>query len=107
MLVPKHYNIKNQENFDLEYPVKKMDVIDLNEDTGLGYVDAAARSTTGYFFTVPKGGKIPNNFNFDYQPDRMANPRHYIFDGPVYLCNKKLCLDIANPGFDANLAVKL
>ena len=107
MLVPKHYNVKNQENFDLEYPVKKMDVINLNEDTSLGYVDAAARSTTGYFFTVPTGGKIPNNFNFDYQPDRMERPRHYIFDGPVYLCNKKLCLDIANPGFDPKLAVKL
>jgi len=112
MLVPKQtienfHDIKQQQHFELEYPVKKMDVVDLKEDSALGYVDAAARSTTGYFFIVPPGGKIPDNFDFNFQPDRMAKPSHYIFDGPVYLCNKKICLDVKNPGFDPRLAIKL
>ena len=112
MLVPKQtienfHDIKQQQHFELEYPVKKMDVVDLKEDSALGYVDAAARSTTGYFFIVPPDGKIPDNFDFNFQPDRMAKPSHYIFDGPVYLCNKKICLDVKNPGFDPRLAIKL
>jgi hypothetical protein len=112
MLVPKQtienfHDIKQQQHFELEYSVRKMDVVDLKNDSVLGYVEAATQSTTGYFFTVPPGGKIPDNFDFNFQPDRMAKPSHYIFDGPVYLCNRKICLDVKNPGFDPRLAIKL
>ena len=37
-------------------------------------------STTPWFFVVPGKLKIDKSFNFNYQPDRLQIPKHYIFN---------------------------
>jgi hypothetical protein len=41
---------------------------------------AATLSTTPWFFVVPGKLKIDKSFNFNYQPDRLQIPKHYIFN---------------------------
>jgi hypothetical protein len=44
---------------------------------------------------------------FNYQPNRLAKPCHYILGDELYLCNKKLVLDPKNPGLDLKFGVKI
>jgi hypothetical protein len=60
--------------------------------------------------------KIVDSFNFDFQPDRLKNACHYIFNcrnpvngleyghGAVLLYNKKLTLKTTSPGLDFTLS---
>ena len=43
------------------------------------YHAAARKSTTPWFFAVFAKLSIANNFNWTWQPDRMQQPKHYIF----------------------------
>ena len=43
------------------------------------YHAAARKSTTPWFFAVFAKLSIANNFNWAWQPDRMQQPKHYIF----------------------------
>ena len=72
-------------------------------------------SDTDYFFAVFPKLDIVDSFKFDFQPDRMKNPCHYIFNcknpvigleyghGAVLLYNKKLVLDTIQSGIDFTL----
>ena len=73
------------------------------------YHAALNASNTPWAFTVFAKLKVNNNFNFDWQPDRLQMPKHYIFyatnpvNGLVYghqamiAYNKNLTL--RNPGY--------
>jgi len=136
------YDIDRSVHFDLEYDVKPMDIIFISYDepsaeerfnalkskyprtkwskgvTGqtLAYVTAALMSETDYFFAVFPKLEIVDSFRFDFQPDRMKNPCHYIFNcknpvngleyghGAVLLYNKKLVLETTDPGLDFTLS---
>ena len=79
------------------------------------YKAAAAISTTPWFFAVFAKTEVLPDFKFDYQPDRMQQPKHYIFhsrnplNGLEYgamninLYNRQLVLDTV-PGLDFTLS---
>jgi hypothetical protein len=79
------------------------------------YRAAAELSTTPWFFAVFAKLKIDPTFDFMWQPDRMQEPKHYIFhahnpvNGLVYghqamiAYNKKLVLTNTAPGLDFTL----
>lgn len=79
------------------------------------YKAAAAISTTPWFFAVFAKTEVLPYFKFDYQPDRMQQPKHYIFhsrnplNGLEYgamninLYNRQLVLDTV-PGLDFTLS---
>ena len=136
------YDIDRIVHFDLEYKVRPMDIVFISYDepgaeqryktlkekfprarwsrgvTGqtLAYVAAALMSETDYFFAVFPKIDIVDNFKFDFQPDRLKNPSHYIFDcynevidctyghDGVILYNKKLVLETKKPGLDFTLS---
>jgi hypothetical protein len=136
------YDIDRSVNFELEYDVKPMDIIFISYDEPsaekrfntlkekhprakwckgvsgqtLAYITAASMSETDYFFAVFPKLEIVDTFKFDFQPDRMKNPCHYIFNcknpvngleyghGAVLLYNKKLVLETTNPGLDFTLS---
>jgi len=138
------YDIDRSVHFDLEYKVRPMDIIFISYDepsaqqrfdtlkskfprakwcknvTGQteAYMTAARMSDTDYFFAVFPKLEIVDSFKFDFQPDRMKNPCHYIFNcknpvngleyghGAVLLYNKKLVLQTTNPGLDFTLSAK-
>ena len=93
-------------NFELDYDVKKLDVFRLDEDTMLNHVLLASKSTTDYFIAIPPGVDVPDDFDYDFQPDRLAKPCHYLI-GDVRVLNKNLCMDKSNLAFDPKLAIKL
>ena len=77
---------------------------------------AAMMSDTDYFFAVFPKIDIVDDFKFDFQPDRLKNPCHYIFncynevidctyghDG-VILYNKGLVMKTTKPGLDFTLS---
>lgn len=82
----------------------------------MAYHTAAGMSETGYFFAVFPKIDIVDTFQFDFQPDRMKNPSHYIFDcynevidctyghDGIILFNKKLVLETIAPGLDFTLS---
>jgi hypothetical protein len=77
---------------------------------------AAMMSETDYFFAVFPKIDIVDEFKFDFQPDRLKNPSHYIFDcynevidctyghDGVILYNKKLVMETIKPGLDFTLS---
>jgi hypothetical protein len=79
------------------------------------YRAAAELSTTPWFFAVFAKLKIDPLFNFNWQPDRLQEPKHYIFhatnpvNGLVYghmsmiAYNKKLVLENTATGLDFTL----
>lgn len=79
------------------------------------YKTAAALSTTPWFFAVFAKTEVLPNFKFDYQPDRMQQPKHYIFHSKnpvndleygamnINLYNRQLVLD-TQPGLDFTLS---
>ena len=86
------------------------------EGQTLAYHTAAGMSDTDYFFAVFPKIDVVDNFKFDFQPDRMKNPCHYIFDcynevidctyghDAIILYNKKLVLHTISPGLDFTLS---
>ena len=79
------------------------------------YQAAARLSTTPWFFAVFAKLQIEPNFDWTWQPDRLQEPKHYIFhalnpvNGLVYghqamiAYNKKLVLDNPGVGLDFTL----
>ena len=136
------YDIDRAVHYDYDYPVTLMDIVFISYDEPsaearykklkekfprakwskgvrgqtLAYMAAASMSETDYFFAVFPKIDIVDNFNFDYQPDRLKNPCHYIFDcynevtdctyghDGVILYNKKLVMRTKNPGLDFTLS---
>ena len=82
------------------------------------YQTAARASNTEYFYAVFAKLKVDKDFAFDFVPDTLKSPRHYIFDcynpviGYTYghqaiiLYNKKLVLENDGTGLDFTLAQK-
>lgn len=137
-----YYDIDRIVNYDLEYNVRPMDIIFISYDEPsaekrynelkqrfprakwakdivgqtLAYMAAASMSDTEYFFAVFPKLEIVDSFKFDFQPDRLKNPCHYIFNcknpvngleyghGAVLLYNKKLVMETTNPGLDFTLS---
>ena len=136
------YDIDRHVHFELDYQIKPMDIIFISYDEPsaekrfkelvqkhprakwvkstmgqtLTYMTAAAKSETDYFFAVFPKLEIVDSFKFDFQPDRMKNPCHYIFNcynpvtdltyghGAVLLYNKKLVMQTDKPGLDFTLS---
>ena len=79
------------------------------------YKAAAKISTTPWFFAVFAKTEVLPDFKFDYQPDRMQQPKHYIFHSKnpvngleygamnINLYNRQLVLD-TQPGLDFTLS---
>jgi hypothetical protein len=79
------------------------------------YKAAAQMSTTPWFFAVFAKTEVLHDFKFDFQPDRLQEPKHYIFhsrnplNGLEYgamninLYNRQLTLDTV-PGLDFTLS---
>jgi len=136
------YDIERSVNFDMDYDVQPMDIIFISYDEPsaekrfkdlkakfprakwskgvkgqtLAYMAAAGISKTDYFFAVFPKLEIVDTFKFDFQPDRMKNPCHYIFNcknpvnsleyghGSVLLYNKELVMKTTRPGLDFTLS---
>lgn len=79
------------------------------------YQAAARLSTTPWFFAVFAKLEVDPNFDWNWQPDRMQQPKHYIFhaynpvNGLTYghqamiAYNKKMVLENAGAGLDFTL----
>ena len=140
--IKQFYDIERHVNYPLDYKVKDMDIIFLSYDEpnaeaqfknlhskfprakwckgigsrALAYITAAQMSNTDYFFFVTPKHEIVDTFNFTYQPDRLKNPCHYIFNarnpvngleyghGAVLLYNKELVIKTVKPGLDFTLS---
>lgn len=136
------YDIQRSVHYDLEYEVKPMDIVFISYDEPsaekryqklkekfprakwvkghmtqtLAYVAAAMESSTDYFFAVFPKSELAPEFDFSFQPDRLRNPCHYIFDcyipvidlrygwGGVILYNKKLIFETLKPGLDFTMS---
>lgn len=82
------------------------------------YKAAAALSETPWFFTVFAKLEVDPTFDWSWQPDRMQDAKHYIFNarnpvnGLVYghqamiVYNKRLTLATDTPGLDFTLSQK-
>jgi hypothetical protein len=140
--IEQFYDIERSVHFDLEYEVKPMDIIfisyhepgaekrynklkerfprakwvkDIQGQT-VAYIMAAANSETAYFYAVFPKIDVVDEFHFDFQPDRLKNPSHYIFDcynevidctyghDGIILYNKKLVMETTEPGLDFTLS---
>lgn len=140
--IKQFYDIDRIMNFDLEYTAKPMDIIFLSYDEPnaeehwqklkarfprakrshgvkgrtLAYHTAAEMSETDYFFAVFPTIDIDQEFDFEFQPDRLKEACHYIFhcrnpvNGLQYghraiiLYNKRLCLSTTHPKLDFTLS---
>ena len=136
------YDIKRSVHYDLEYEVKPMDIVFISYDEPsaekrynklkqkfprakwvkgqptqtLAYLAAAMSSDTDYFFAVFPKSELAPDFDFSFQPDRLRNPCHYIFDchipvidlrygwGGVILYNKQLVFKTPKPGLDFTMS---
>ena len=136
------YDIDRSVHFDLDYDVRPMDIIFLSYDEPnaeenwkklkarfprakrshgvkgrtLAYHTAAAMSETDYFFAVFPTIEIAEDFDFEFQPDRLREACHYIFHcknpvngleyghRAVILYNKHLCLSTIHPRLDFTLS---
>ena len=140
--VQQFYDIQRSVHYDLEYEVKPMDIIFISYDEPsaekrynklkekfprskwvkgvqgqtLAYLSAAMLSETDYFFAVFPKSELAPGFDFSFQPDRLRNPCHYIFDchipviglrygwGGVILYNKNLVFKTPRPGLDFTMS---
>ena len=136
------YDIERHVHFDLDYEVKPMDIVFISYDEPganerfeklkskyprakwckniqgqtKAYQTAANMSETDYFFAVFPKIDVVDDFKFDFQPDRLKNACHYIFDcynsvidctyghDGIILYNKKLVLETSDPGLDFTLS---
>ena len=140
--IKQFYDFDRTVHFDFDYNVKPMDIVFISYDEPkaeerfnklkskfprakwskgvvgqtFAYMSAAMMSETDYFFAVFPKIDIVEDFNFDFQPDRMKNPCHYIFDcynevidctyghDGVILYNKQLVMETHKPGLDFTLS---
>ena len=140
--IKQFHDIDRNVNFDMDYPIRPMDIIFISYDEPsaekrfktlkekyprakwckgvqgqtLAYMTAAQMSDTDYFFAVFPKLEIVDSFKFDFQPDRLKNPCHYIFNcknpvngleyghGAVLLYNKNLVMNTPKPGLDFTLS---
>jgi len=140
--IKQFYDFDRTVHFDLDYNVRVMDIIFISYDEPsaekrynelkakyprakwlkniegqtMAYHKAAMTSETDYFFAVFPKIEIVDSFKFDFQPDRMKNACHYIFNcknpvngleyghGAVLLYNKKLTLQTLKPSLDFTLS---
>ena len=136
------YDIKRSVNYELDYEVKPMDIVFISYDEPsaesrykklkakfprakwckgvrgqtLAYITAANMSDTDYFFAVFPKNELADDFDFSFQPDRLRNPCHYIFDcyiksidlrygwGGVILYNKDLVYKTTKPDLDFTMS---
>ncbi len=136
------YDVQRSVHYDLEYNAKPMDIIFISYDEPsadlrynklkerfprakwckgiqgqtLAYVTAATMSDTDYFFAVFPKNELAEEFDFSFQPDRLRNPCHYIFDcyipaidlrygwGGVILYNKDLVYKTSKPELDFTMS---
>ena len=82
------------------------------------YHAAANLSNTEWFYAVFAKHEPIDSFNYDWQPDRLKAPCHYIFNGineinkleyghsGVILYEKNLVLQTTDPGLDFTLSAK-
>lgn len=136
------YDVDRSVHFNLDYDVRPMDIIFLSYDEPnaeenwkklkarfprakrshgvkgrtLAYHTAAAMSETDYFFAVFPTIEIADDFDFEFQPDRLREACHYIFHcrnpvngleyghRAVILYNKHLCLSTIHPRLDFTLS---
>jgi hypothetical protein len=140
--IKQFYDIERCVHFDMEYEHRPMDIIFLSYDEpnaeenwkklkkkfprakrshGVkgrtqAYHTAASMSETDYFFAVFPTIEIAEDFDFEFQPDRLREPCHYIFHcknpvngleyghRAVILYNKHLCLSTIHPSLDFTLS---
>lgn len=140
--VVQFYDIQRSVHYDLDYQVKPMDVVFISYDEPsaekrylslkeriprakwckgvkgqtLAYMTAATMSDTDYFFAVFPKNDVAEEFDFTFQPDRLRDPCHYIFDcyippidlrygwGAIVLYNKKLVLQTNKPDLDFTMS---
>jgi len=136
------YDIDRIVHYDLDYEARPMDIIFISYDEPgaserfeklkqnyprakwckniqgqtKAYHTAASMSDTDYFFAVFPKIDLVDSFDFTFQPDRLKNPSHYIFDcynevidctyghDGVILYNKRLVLDTTEPGLDFTMS---
>jgi hypothetical protein len=136
------YDFDRIVHYDLDYDVHLMDIIFISYDEPgaekrynnlkqrfprakwskgvrgqtLAYMSAANLSTTDYFFAVFPKIDLVEDFDFTFQPDRLRNPCHYIFDcynkvidctyghDGVILYNKQLVMQTTKPGLDFTMS---
>jgi len=136
------YDIQRSVHYDLDYDVKPMDIVFISYDEPsaeqrynklkerfprakwckgimgqtLAYITAASMSDTDYFFAVFPKNELSEDFDFSFQPDRLRNPCHYIFDcyipsidlrygwGGVILYNKDLVYKTTKPDLDFTMS---
>jgi len=136
------YDMDRSVHFDFDYDVRPMDIIFLSYDEpnaeenwkklkekfprakrshGVkgrtqAYHTAATMSETDYFFAVFPTIEIAEDFDFEFQPDRLREACHYIFHcknpvngleyghRAVILYNKHLCLSTIHPRLDFTLS---
>ena len=136
------YDIDRIVHYDLSYDIKPMDIIFISYDEPgaekrfnelkkkyprakwvknvlgqtLAYVTAAIESETDYFYAVFPKIDLVDSFDFSFQPDRLKNPCHYIFDcynevidctyghDGVILYNKQLVMTTTKPGLDFTMS---
>jgi hypothetical protein len=79
------------------------------------YCAAAELSTTPWFFAVFAKLEVSSSFDWSWQPDRLQEPKHYIFHAynpvngleyghqAIIAYNRKLVLENAAPGLDFTL----
>lgn len=140
--IKQFYDIERSVHYDFDYNVRPMDIVFISYDEPgaeqrfnklktkfprakwckgvqgqtLAYMTAAMMSETDYFFAVFPKIDLVDDFQFDFQPDRLKNPCHYIFDcynevidctyghDGVILYNKRLVLETTSPGLDFTLS---
>ena len=136
------YDVERSVHYDLDYSINPMDIVFISYDEPsaekrynklkekfprakwskgvqgqtLAYMAAAQMSKTEYFFAVFPKSELADEFDFTFQPERLRNPCHYIFDcynsvidltygwGGVILYNKALVMKTAKPGLDFTLS---
>ena len=110
-----------EENYThLKWAAERANNIRIHRSSGVNgrvaaYCAAAELSTTPWFFAVFAKLEINPNFDWTWQPDRLQEPKHYIFHAfnPVnelvyghqamIAYNKKLVLENTAPGLDFTL----
>ena len=137
------YDIERIVHYELDYNVRPMDIIFISYDEPgalerfeklkqnyprakwckniqgqtKAYHTAASMSDTDYFFAVFPKIDLVDTFDFSFQPDRLKNSCHYIFDcynevidctyghDGVILYNKQLVLTTTDPGLDFTMSM--
>ena len=104
----------------LKWAAERANTVNIHRSSGVNgrvaaYQAAAELSTTPWFFAVFAKLYVDTGFDWSWQPDRMQEPKHYIFhahnpvNGLEYghmsmiAYNKKLVLENTAPGLDFTL----